>query len=206
MGAIHAIERGDHKQAMAWFEQAVPLLESPTPASSTVNKARHGETFVSMAISYWEAEQQDEALRLTRQGMELMEQRRSRRAIGQSGAGRALRQSGPHARTAGRPERRPAIQRSGHAGPRWARGKRLARFVPIRVGPISLSTVSVSPSALFVGRRAVHSRHGHIVETQVNAQMSAMMDGVVDDEVANHAVARHGDDWLPLPRVATTPS
>jgi tetratricopeptide (TPR) repeat protein len=73
IGAVHAIERGDHKQAMAWFAQAVPLLESPTPASSTVNKARHGETFVSMAISYWESEQHDEALRLTKQGMELME-------------------------------------------------------------------------------------------------------------------------------------
>jgi tetratricopeptide (TPR) repeat protein len=74
MGAIHAIERGDHKQAMAWFEQAVPLLESPTPASSTVSKARHGETFVSMAISCWEVNQHEEAVRLTRQGLDLMEQ------------------------------------------------------------------------------------------------------------------------------------
>ncbi len=73
MGAIHAIARHDHKQALAWFQQAVPLLESPAPASAAVHPARHGETFVSMAVSYWEQGQREEALRLTQQGLKLME-------------------------------------------------------------------------------------------------------------------------------------
>ncbi len=113
MGAIHAIERGDHKQAMAWFEQAVPLLESPTPSSSTVNKARHGETFVSMAISYWEADQKQEALRLTRQGMELMERAAA------DGQLDKVALAVPYGNLARMHEllgdqRRPAVQRPGH--------------------------------------------------------------------------------------------
>jgi tetratricopeptide (TPR) repeat protein len=73
MGAIHAIHRADHRQAVAWFRHAVPLLESPAPPSAIVNSARHGETFVSMAVSYWELGERKEALRLTEQGLTLME-------------------------------------------------------------------------------------------------------------------------------------
>ena len=73
MGAIHAIHRADHRQAVAWYRHAVPLLESPAPPSAVVNTARHGETFVSMAVSYWEIGERDEALRLTEQGLKLME-------------------------------------------------------------------------------------------------------------------------------------
>ena len=39
-----------------------------------MSKARHGETFVSMAISCWEVNQHEEAVRLTKQGLDLMEQ------------------------------------------------------------------------------------------------------------------------------------
>jgi tetratricopeptide (TPR) repeat protein len=73
MGAIQVAERSDHKQALGWFARAVPLLESPAPASAAVNAGRHGETFVSMAVSYWELGQRSEALRLTEQGLKLME-------------------------------------------------------------------------------------------------------------------------------------
>ena len=73
MGAILVAERSDHKQAMGWFARAVPLLESPAPASAAVNPGRHGETFVSMAVSYWEVGERREALRLTEQGLKLME-------------------------------------------------------------------------------------------------------------------------------------
>ena len=85
MGAILVAEKSDHKQALSWFEQAVPLLESPAPASASVHPGRHGETFVSMAVSYWELGQRSEALRLTEQGLKLMEQAA---ADGQLGARR----------------------------------------------------------------------------------------------------------------------
>jgi tetratricopeptide (TPR) repeat protein len=73
-GAILSIERADHKQAVAWFDQAVPLLESPVPACAAVDPGRQGEAFVSMAVSYWEVNNRREAVRLTSQGAKLMEQ------------------------------------------------------------------------------------------------------------------------------------
>jgi tetratricopeptide (TPR) repeat protein len=74
LGAIFASEQSDHKQARAWFDQAVPLLESKSAVSAAVNTARQGETYVSMAVSYWEVSNRAEALRLTQQGVKLMEQ------------------------------------------------------------------------------------------------------------------------------------
>ena len=44
------------------------------PASALAHPARHGEAFVSMGVSYWEAGNRNEAMRLTEQGIKLMEQ------------------------------------------------------------------------------------------------------------------------------------
>jgi hypothetical protein len=74
MGAIWAIDRQNHVKALTWYRKAVPLLESPTPPSAAINPGRQGETFVSIAVSYWETGTRDEALRLTQQGLRLMEQ------------------------------------------------------------------------------------------------------------------------------------
>jgi tetratricopeptide (TPR) repeat protein len=74
MGAIHAIEREDHEQAVVWYGQAVKLLESPVPLSHHSNPGRHGETFVSIAVSYWQTGDRMESMRLTKQGVKLMEQ------------------------------------------------------------------------------------------------------------------------------------
>jgi hypothetical protein len=73
MGATYAVERTDHAQAVVWFDRAAPLLESPVPAAA-VDPGTQGETFVSMAVSYWEQQNRPEALRLTNQGLKLMEQ------------------------------------------------------------------------------------------------------------------------------------
>jgi hypothetical protein len=60
-------------QAIVWFERASPLLETPVPAAA-IESGEHGETFVSMAVSYWEQQAREESLRLTNQGLKLMEQ------------------------------------------------------------------------------------------------------------------------------------
>lgn len=72
MGAVYSIERGDHAGAVGWFDRAAPLLEKPVPAAA-VNAGTQGETFVSMAVSYWEQDDRREAVRLTSQGLKLME-------------------------------------------------------------------------------------------------------------------------------------
>jgi tetratricopeptide (TPR) repeat protein len=74
LGVIHAIGRQDHTGALAWYGRAVKLLEAPVPASRVTDPGRHGETFVSIGVSYWETGHRDEAMRLTRQGVKLMEQ------------------------------------------------------------------------------------------------------------------------------------
>ncbi len=73
IGAIFAIDKTKHDEAVSWYERAVPLLESPVPATS-VDVGKHGEMFVSMAVSYWHENKRPEALRLTTQGVQLMEQ------------------------------------------------------------------------------------------------------------------------------------
>ena len=74
LGAIYAVHKQDHKQAVKWYEQARPLLTSDTPASELAVPRRKGEALVSMAVSYWEQGQRAEAVQLTVAGSELMEQ------------------------------------------------------------------------------------------------------------------------------------
>ncbi len=74
MGALLAINADDAEKAVIWYERAIPLLERPLPASAASDQGRHGESFVSMAVSYWAVGSHDEALRLTRAGLKLMEQ------------------------------------------------------------------------------------------------------------------------------------
>jgi tetratricopeptide (TPR) repeat protein len=74
LGAIHSLQDQNHKAAIEWFNKAAPLLEKPMPAEAMADLGRHGETFVSMGVSYWEAGQRDRAVELTSHGVSLMEQ------------------------------------------------------------------------------------------------------------------------------------
>jgi len=74
LGALHAVGREDHRTAVSWYDKAVPLLSLPIPEEGFSELARHGETFVSMGVSYWEVGQREKALDLTQRGLALMEQ------------------------------------------------------------------------------------------------------------------------------------
>lgn len=74
VGSIYALQSNDHKQAATWFEKAVPLLEGQVPISALADVGRQGETLVSIGVSYWEVGKQQEALRVTARGLQLMEQ------------------------------------------------------------------------------------------------------------------------------------
>lgn len=73
LGAIHAIRDENHRAAVEWFEKAIPLLKQPVPDEAFADLARHGETFVSMGVSYWELGHQEKAVGLTEIGARLME-------------------------------------------------------------------------------------------------------------------------------------
>ena len=74
LGAIYAIRDENHRVAIAWFDKAVPLLERPIPKEAFADLGRHGETFVSMGVSYWKSGQHEKAVKLTQTGTDLMEQ------------------------------------------------------------------------------------------------------------------------------------
>ena len=74
LGAIHAIARARPQAAVAWFDKAVPLLDTRLPDEAAADLGRHGETFVSMGVSYWEVGQREKAVELTEKGIAWMEQ------------------------------------------------------------------------------------------------------------------------------------
>jgi tetratricopeptide (TPR) repeat protein len=74
LGTIHAMGNHDHRAAVAWFDKAIPLLERPSLEDLAADLGRHGETFVSMGVSYWEADQKEKAVALTEKGIRWMEQ------------------------------------------------------------------------------------------------------------------------------------
>lgn len=73
VGAIHAVHRKAHAEAVLWYERALPLLTDET-AEAAAYPSIHGERFVSMGVSYWETGVKNEALELTQRGLELLKQ------------------------------------------------------------------------------------------------------------------------------------
>lgn len=73
MGAAHAVHKGNHTEAVNWYEKAAPLLTSEQKESELAVPRRRGEALVSMAVSYWQQGNRDKAVELTIAGSELME-------------------------------------------------------------------------------------------------------------------------------------
>ncbi|MGE0608272.1 MAG: hypothetical protein AB7O62_14340 [Pirellulales bacterium] len=73
MGVIHAVHDKDHRQALVWFDKALPFVNQSLQ-SPTCDIGRAGETLVSMAVSYWEVGERQAALRLSEQGLQMIEQ------------------------------------------------------------------------------------------------------------------------------------
>lgn len=84
LGAIHAVGKKDHAAAVYWFEKAVPVFENSVDHLAHAEFGRLGETYVSMGVSFWESGEQDQAVRLSQRGVELMEQAVKAGALKQS--------------------------------------------------------------------------------------------------------------------------
>ena len=72
IGILHSLQRGDHATAVTWFDRAVPLWDATEQFARAGETGRLGESYVSMAISYWQVERRDDALELSRRGVDLM--------------------------------------------------------------------------------------------------------------------------------------
>jgi tetratricopeptide (TPR) repeat protein len=74
IGALHAVHRNDHRTAVKWYDKAEPLLSAERPTSALYVPRRDGEALVSMAVSYWDQDDYEHAVKLTESGAKLMEQ------------------------------------------------------------------------------------------------------------------------------------
>jgi tetratricopeptide (TPR) repeat protein len=72
IGIMHSLQRGDHATAVTWFDQAIPLWENNDAVGRVDDLGRLGESYVSMAISYWQVSRRPDALALSRRGVDLM--------------------------------------------------------------------------------------------------------------------------------------
>ena len=72
IGIMHSLQRGDHATAVTWFERTVPLWEANDDFDRAGELGRLGESYVSMAISYWQVDRREDALTLSRRGVDLM--------------------------------------------------------------------------------------------------------------------------------------
>ena len=73
LGAINAVHKEDHAEAIGWYDKARPILTTQRPTTEFVVLRRAGESLVSMAVSYWQQDQRDLAVELTTEGARLME-------------------------------------------------------------------------------------------------------------------------------------
>ncbi len=74
MGSIEAMRNKNHRVAISWYDKGLPLLRKPVPGQFFGELGRHGQTFVSMSVSYWETGQRQQAIDLTQFGIALMEE------------------------------------------------------------------------------------------------------------------------------------
>lgn len=74
LGAIFAITKGDHQQAVKWYSKSLPIFETIADAIPRIELGRLGETLVSMGVSYWEIGKQNQAVNLTENGIYCLEQ------------------------------------------------------------------------------------------------------------------------------------
>jgi len=72
IGILHSLQRGDHATAVTWFDRTIPLWHENDRFARDGEVGRLGESYVSMAISYWQVNRREDALELSRRGVDLM--------------------------------------------------------------------------------------------------------------------------------------
>ena len=73
IGSLYAVHRGDHAEAVEWYAKATPMLTQDIPVGVQAHPRVHGETFISMGVSYWKQNRRERAIELTEQGAEILQ-------------------------------------------------------------------------------------------------------------------------------------
>ena len=72
IGIMHSLQRGDHATAVTWFDRVIPLWDGNPRVERDREAGQLGESYVSMAISYWQIDRRDDALAISRHGVDMM--------------------------------------------------------------------------------------------------------------------------------------
>ena len=72
LGSSAAVVDNNHAEAIKWYAKSRKFLTAKPPTLAAAELGRHGERFVSMGASYFEAGQHELGLRLTQDGLETM--------------------------------------------------------------------------------------------------------------------------------------
>ena len=72
IGIMHSLQRGDHATAVTWFDRVIPMWDDNPRLQNPREGGQLGESYVSMAISYWQVDRRDDAMALSRRGVDLM--------------------------------------------------------------------------------------------------------------------------------------
>jgi tetratricopeptide (TPR) repeat protein len=71
-GLAESVAHQDHQKAVRYYEKSLPYFSADLPTRNSSDRGLHGERFVSMGVSYWQSDAQDEAVNLTQRGLEMM--------------------------------------------------------------------------------------------------------------------------------------
>ncbi len=74
IGSVYALQKQNHAVAVEYFDRSFPLIKEALAETPAAAVGSQGEALVSMAVSYWEIEDRELAMRLTNAGAQLMEQ------------------------------------------------------------------------------------------------------------------------------------
>lgn len=72
IGSVYAIRDQNHDEAAEWYTKARRAFVGSSFATPLYSKRGHGEMYVSMGLSFWEAGEQDKGVQLTQTGADLM--------------------------------------------------------------------------------------------------------------------------------------
>ncbi|MCL2347974.1 MAG: hypothetical protein FWC50_06880 [Planctomycetaceae bacterium] len=73
LGAIQANGMGNHREAVKWFEKAIPLFQKVDRIFAAEEQPKLGEMYVSIGISYWEIGEQEYAIQISEYGVAKLE-------------------------------------------------------------------------------------------------------------------------------------
>lgn len=72
IGILHGLQNGDHATAVTWFDKVHPYWNGNGSFVAHGETGRLGESYVSMAVSYWQVDRRDDALDLCLRGIDCM--------------------------------------------------------------------------------------------------------------------------------------